>query len=511
MGNKIGGYTFPTEAVIAETVRTVNLFGQLYAKSVGIAALRTRQRAHEEEHEGYEKVHNRDGFMLERPPEASEPIERAWITKLGDVKKNWKRRFFVATEEADNFVIYYFERDKDAATPTKAKGSIYPCGYVIRDTLPEEVKCTEPGFGLALEPVDRKRVWYLRFESAELRETWRQVLQFSSVKCEAPLSPDRVLSAAYRDAYSHARRQLGLHGYFKLDRSEKEQLAVLCVQACETNVLSSLYETITNSVTAAAGGAGAVDPKTLAEAEKLRAAVDKELDKIVTTVLDTAWPAISARVDMRKPVLEGMCSSNLAAILREEALRRGEVSERVSKHIRPIARDAAAPCVSILLGGLLKPQYKAHKDALKLFWNKVHEIVETGLKENELRLFYRDSRWQYKSLKGVFSKVVAHCTNFVALKFDGIHPWLQVRVLTRGDLDEAGGDSAIKLLSELTIPLPQFADLLKVGQLAFAWMPACFHALGTLAGCIIVRSGDTNGRSHPKHDRLGYLLVCGRS
>lgn len=48
---------------------------------------------------------------------------------------------------------------------------------------------------------------------------------------------------------------------------------------------------------------------------------------------------------------------------------------------------------------------QAHKEAITIFWNRLHDIVERGLKENDLRMFYRDARWQHASLGPAFRKV----------------------------------------------------------------------------------------------------------
>lgn len=38
---------------------------------------------------------------------------------------------------------------------------------------------------------------------------------------------------------------------------------------------------------------------------------------------------------------------------------------------------------------------------------------------------------------------------------------LQIRALTRGDVDEDAGDAALKLLADLTVPLPHLVELMQ--------------------------------------------------
>lgn len=386
-------------------------------------------------------------------------------------------------------MIYYFASEKDASNPAKAKGAIFPCGYIVRYTTPEEDKLggDHGEFGLALEPLDRKRVWHLRFDSNEARAEWKMVLEHAALKCQAPLFPNRIAADAFADAYRRARRQLGLSGFYRLDRPAKDQLAVLVAQACETNVLAFLYNSIVaatvpgasdsastiGSATSPVGGAGAMGGPssasmgggsasgaaagggaiggvpsiaggamiTAAEADKMRAGIDRELDRIVNALVDSAWPAIVARLELRMDTVQALVKEQGAAIAREEAKQRDAVRERVSKHLRPVAKDCAAAVVPAILSALLKPLYKAHKMAIKIFWSRVHDIVEMGLQEDHLRQFYRDVRWQQNSLLPAFRKI---------------------RAITRGEVGDVDtGDAALKLLSDLTVPLPELVALMQ--------------------------------------------------
>lgn len=84
---------------------------------------------------------------------------------------------------------------------------------------------------------------------------------------------------------------------------------------------------------------------------------------------------------------------------------------------------------------------QAHKVAIKMFWHRCLDIIDRGLKETELRAFYRDTRWQETCMTPALRKV---------------------RALTRGEVDETDtGEAAFRLLSELTVTLPQLSELLQ--------------------------------------------------
>lgn len=171
MGNKASGPQFPTDEVVAITSNVVEVFAPVFVKAYSAAVVRRLKREHDVEHLGADAA-NPAGLELQQPPVATEPLHGGWMVKLGAVKTNWKRRFFVATNEvrvraradrppppppplglsvrrrrsrasragtqADNFVVQYFEKEEHQDSPTRKKGVIVPCGYSVRCLKKEE-------------------------------------------------------------------------------------------------------------------------------------------------------------------------------------------------------------------------------------------------------------------------------------------------------------------------------------------------------------------------------------
>lgn len=390
---------FPQDLVVACCIRVVNVFGPIFVRALAISVLDDQAKASSP---SSRPASAGAALSLQRPPVATEPLERGWLTKLGDVKKNWKKRFFVATEEAgelrscsvrvsrsycpggvDNFVIYYFESEKDAHNVSKAKGCIHPCGYQVKALKSESEVKTYGEFCLALTPLDRKRTWYLRCDSEEQQMRWKLVLRYASLKCQAPLSADKASAAAFREAYARTRRQLELPGFYAIDRPEAQQLAVLCAQACEESVLHEAYTGIFAALAGAGGGgpvtgasagtagassstsgssAGKPASDASVEVERIRAQLDGEVDRIAREVCSSAWPAILARAELQRDFLQRQVSGgSLATLLTERESRRAAVRQRLrAAPLLDSALDASARAsLMIVLGALLKPQYKA--------------------------------------------------------------------------------------------------------------------------------------------------------
>ena len=241
MGNKASVASGETAA--AECARVANAFARTFVRAHGLAVAAELRRQAELDRDGAAAGGSRGDvatqYALELPPVATEPLEAGWLVKLGEIKKSWRRRWFVAAEESDNFVVRYFEKEADAGDARKAKGAIYLAGYMPRALAGDE------GFGehvLCLDPISKrdKRVYYLRCDSEEQRQRWRLVLRLACIKAQPPLAPEPALAEAFKQAYTRARRAAGLCGYFALDRPEQEQLLSLCLEACRAKLRAAL-------------------------------------------------------------------------------------------------------------------------------------------------------------------------------------------------------------------------------------------------------------------------------
>ena len=96
---------------IQDTVEEVmGVFSKEFAMGYKTALIDKIRAEKEEKHAkgGYE-------YQLVDPPKDATVIKAGYITKRGDVKKNWLKRYFVALNEADNYDILYFDKQVDDA------------------------------------------------------------------------------------------------------------------------------------------------------------------------------------------------------------------------------------------------------------------------------------------------------------------------------------------------------------------------------------------------------------
>lgn len=63
-------------------------------------------------------------YSLTAAPTADQFIKTGYLIKLGGQVHNWKRRYFLAMNKADNYAIVYSENESTSTV----KGRFYCCG-----------------------------------------------------------------------------------------------------------------------------------------------------------------------------------------------------------------------------------------------------------------------------------------------------------------------------------------------------------------------------------------------
>jgi hypothetical protein len=157
-----------------------------------------------------------DDRLLPDAPIPDYELKSGLMTKRGDVVKNWKQRYFVALNKADNFVINYYEKEGG-----KLKGSVNCCGYRAEEFNEDEVNDYGPNgkFGIKLVPYDdRRRTWAFSCETEEDKAEWMKIFNNACRKAEPPINPDRLVAEAFNGAYRAVRWSYGLDGWWSSTR-----------------------------------------------------------------------------------------------------------------------------------------------------------------------------------------------------------------------------------------------------------------------------------------------------
>lgn len=301
VSSAVGVPTLPTEEIQRLAQEVTTTFAPLYTKHYALAMVDKMQR---------DRSAPPKHYLLKEQPPASEPLKSGYLTKLGDVMKNWKRRFFVVTNEADNFEVrcwwkqqpyawgvamsmlsplhshraraqvrYYVTEEAFKSAPDKPKGTINLCWYKVRPsdisidgamrralavsrcTPPPQVKrCTTADeiaangeLSIKLSPwwaSDRRRTWAVRADDEASVKEWVDAFETAASKAAAPLNKDPVMRTAFEHAYRETRWALGEWGWFYYAAPEDRQLGMLVTDKCERGCMRDVYGRITPSAEA---------------------------------------------------------------------------------------------------------------------------------------------------------------------------------------------------------------------------------------------------------------------
>ena len=462
-------------------------------------------------------------LRLSRPPVATGQLESGWMYKLGAVRKTWKRRFFVVSQLNDNFVVHYYDNEENSNDKRKSRGSILLCGHAIRSlTGLADVSALEnaagdgesseekrlrskflsssmlptansqsgsntandnsgasrdggvassagneesDGFYLAIEPLDRRhfsRLWFLRCDTLEQRNSWKHALRYASTRCIAPclsnalpfanilntaaaaaaarsqsqtflnqpssaISPFELINrSVVLSAFDVTRAQLGLDGYWKLDREGVSQLAALIASYCEfasiqdesrkeiqgdnTNMSSLMNSANTFSSVRSIKGNTPDKQKSLSTlfassfrggGVGLSSAANRNInsiEKAAQSAAEMAWPAIQSRAEMSAEPLFQLASAHVPQIAAAESARMKEARALFADSLKPICNEMVSSISAAVTGTFLGPLCRAHAEAVTAVWHRLNLIIDRGLREVELRQLFRDAEWQFELL-----------------------------------------------------------------------------------------------------------------
>lgn len=364
-------------------------------------------------------------WQLLTPPMQAEPLLEGWATKLGEVKQNWKRRYFVAMNEADNFRIDYYAKEEHKHDPSKRKGTIYPCGYYVK-ALTHDTERAEFGDGaLTIKPLHRGRQWFLRCDSEAECDRWCETIEYCCNHARAELSSDPVMREAFERAYQLTRWRLGMWGAFTYDGPEEWMLAKLIVGRCNAGCMVSVYEKIPG---------GRME-------SKIKGQVDDMLDQTVAAAVGSVWRAAVDNIEEQRPDLEAVARRDLSGLNETEKELMTELRGAIHRPIQSHLVELTAPIMTPLLNALGAPLVAAFKELVLLFHARVSDIVKEGPGshcERALAEFTRDIRYPSGSLRAALHHLYS---------------------AFRDDYDHPGPDDA-KVHGKPAVPLSEVLDML---------------------------------------------------
>lgn len=285
------------------------------------------------------------------------PLKEGTMDKRGDVVKNWKNRFFVALNKADNFVINYMEKEGG-----KIKGTINCCGYRAREFDEDEAK--EYGeFGIKLVPYnERRRTWYMKAKDAADQEEWMRIFNNACNKAKPPVNNDQVLSAAFEGAYRAVRWNYGFYGWYSIAGTEAETLGGLCCDILDRELINDVIREIPSG------------PQRSTACTIVR----KTVDTAVVSAVSACWNSVVGMCEGLRETIETTVKGLLTPLFEQEVQIKEKVVESISGTVNPFLSDVGGKVCAPLLRVLANSITKGFCAALKGYSEYMKEKIEKG-------------------------------------------------------------------------------------------------------------------------------------
>jgi len=320
-----------------------------------------------------------DPRLLPPAPIPDYELKTGIMTKRGDVVKNWKQRYFIALNKADNYVINYYEKEGG-----KLKGAVNCCGYRAEEFNEDEVKDYGPNgkFGIKLIPYDdRRRTWAFSCETEEDKAEWLKIFNNACRKANPPINPDRLIAEAFRGAYRAVRWSYGFYGWWSLNGTEAEMLGGLCADILNRELI---YDVINNIPAGPQRGA-------------VVNVVRKTVDTTVVAAVGAAWNSSVSACEALRDTLKASASALLRPIFDQEVAIKAQITDKVGATVNPFLEDVGGRVCRPVLRVCANPITRAYVAAVGGFAAFMKKQISDGsfTKEN----FDTNIKWSHRSVE----------------------------------------------------------------------------------------------------------------
>jgi len=361
--------TFTTEFL--KSYKT-NLIDQVKSEAIGAAATkRSRTKSFHISSAGEGE------FKLVDPPAATAVIKVGALTKRGDLKKNWLKRYFVCLNEANNFDIVYYDHEPNMADfEANAEGVVVPPKKGLKGTMQiagySVGKLSGDQVGIELSGNESQRAWFLRADSPQDVAEWMPVFQRAAKEAQAPCDDDPVVHAAFMDAYKETRWSQSLWGSWSVWGAEEDMLGSLVNDILQERIMSDIYDQVPS---------GPMKNTAIG-------VIKKTVSGMVRAAASAAWKSATASVAALKGTLMSAAKTVLAPIAEQEPKIIAKVSDGIISTIKPPIEKLCGEVANKIFAVVLEPVALFYVCAVKGF-TQVMASQTSALSSDPERKLYR--------------------------------------------------------------------------------------------------------------------------
>lgn len=298
-------------------------------------------------------------MKLEEAPVPSDPVKKGMLTKRGESVKNWKARFFVAYNAADNYKVEYYDGTSESG---KLKGTIYCAGYSAYEFDKDDIsEHGEPGIKL-VPWSSRRRTWWIKCADDNERKEWLSVFQTACYKAEAPHDKDECIAEAFNIAIRNTRWQCWIWGWYWPAGDEAERLGELILDVLDRDILNEVI-----------GG--------IVEGPAKALTIDLIRKSIGTTVKGacaSAWTSSAAAVRGVSDKIQSTVKDLIGPILEKQVEFKNMIVDKISGKINPFLEEKGGALLRPVLNVVFKPVIRAFTEASKDFHKHIAGLIASG-------------------------------------------------------------------------------------------------------------------------------------
>lgn len=244
--------------------------------------------------------------------------------KLGNNVKNWKHRYFVAYNKADNYVIRYYEDQ----TLIKEKGNLSCCGYSVTTFTKDEEKLYGP-FGIKLVPSDEtKRAWFFRAESNIEQQEWIHIFFNASKKSKVDVNKDMLYELAFQQAFKSTKACYGYFGVCEVIGTEIEMMLQLIKQILMREMLEETIQMY-------------IQKKKLSSIQKplLIQQVLTMVHQLIQPIVYNNWKKMYDNAEFMRITYEDSIRDSISELIESEAIFANQFDSYITNLISPMIVD----------------------------------------------------------------------------------------------------------------------------------------------------------------------------
>jgi hypothetical protein len=287
-------------------------------------------------------------------------FNECYFVQRGDAVKNWKSRFFVAYNKADNFKIDYLDGTNETG---KLKGTIHCAGYRAYEFNSDDIaEFGEPGIKLVPWSY-RRRTWWIKCADDQERKEWMSIFENACYKAQPPKDKDECIAQAFDVTLRKLRWHFWFWGYYGDAGGEDERLGEFVLDLLDRNIINEIIGNI------------AEGPAKSMTVDLIR----KTIGATVKGACTSAWISSATAVRSLSDSIKSSVKDLIGPVLEKQKEFKAKIVKTISGTIDPFLADKGGALLKPILNVIFKPV----TDCFVLVVKGFHQHMSNKITANE--------------------------------------------------------------------------------------------------------------------------------